>query len=148
MNYPRARGAGRESAIALDPVALDHGAAGRHGLLLKLGGENVGPKLASILLEHSPWLAQWPEDLARLADVEAPSGEADSLGGLRNGRQLQDGPIVRGIEDEAGEVIDMDALHHDHNLTCALIVQPAEEGVEIPVVHALPQRLGQSHRPA
>jgi hypothetical protein len=59
-----------------------------------------------------------------------------------DGGQLQHRPLLWTVEHKAGQILDVHALHDDHDAACGFVVQAAQEGVEVPLVDAVAGRLG------
>jgi hypothetical protein len=91
LNYsPRLR----QLIIAVDPGALDHGAAGGHGLLLILGREGLRTELSAQRLQNLPWFALWVEHVAGATEMNSSIPSWNLFVLFRNRRQAQDGPLI------------------------------------------------------
>jgi hypothetical protein len=61
---------------------------------------------------------------------------------LGDGRKAQDIPVLL-LEDVANQIVLVQPLHNDHNGAVTLVVEPAVEGMVVPLIGGLPLRVGQ-----
>src|SRR5215208_4112411 len=62
--------------------------------------------------------------------MEALRADRNQLPNKADGGQLQHRRLLWTVEHKAGQILDVDALHHDHDAACGFVVQAAQERVE------------------
>ena len=91
----------RRSGISLNPMALDHGAAGRDRLLLISRRKIVRSQLTLQIVEDMQRLARRRKDGADLAVMKLAAEQGGRFVALRDRRQVEDGPFIGIFKDEA-----------------------------------------------
>ena len=114
----------RQLIIAADPGALDHGAAGGHRLLLILGREGLRTELSAQRLQNVPWFALRVEHVAGATAMNLSIPNWNLFVLFRNRRQAQDGPFIGTAQQDTGQVILVQPLHHEHDGTVLFVIQP------------------------
>src|SRR5215813_12884421 len=128
-----ANGARRQRLIALEPLALDHGTAFGDGRLLVLRGKDVGAEGDLEALQDLKGLTSRVKGGLWLPREGGAIADADHLSPVGDRRQVQVYPPILGFEQMADEVVDVQALHHDHDRAGALVVEPGQQRVAEPV---------------
>src|SRR5207302_3289378 len=97
------------------------------------------------MVEGCEWLALRVQRLALTAPEAARSPDrldAVHLVGFGDCRKAQDFPVLLS-EHVADEVVLVQPLHDEDDRAVPLVVEPAVQGVDEPLVAGLPQRLGE-----
>ena len=131
--------------IIPEPQGLDHAAALRRRRLLVLAGKIVFADRAAQLCQHLSRLALGVQRFARFAAKDLPSEHGlDPVPFVRlgNRRQTHDVPVLL-PQHVTGEVVLVQSVHDQHDRTRKLVVEPAIEGVVVPLVGRLALRLRQ-----
>jgi hypothetical protein len=73
--------------------------------------------------------------------MESAAEQGDGFVALRDGRQVENGPLVGVCKDEAGEIVDMDPLYHDDDGAGLLVVLTRQQRIVVPAVDPAALRL-------
>src|ERR1700758_4016842 len=128
----------RQFRIAHDPVALHHGPAGRRRRLLILSGKRVAADLELHRVQYVERLALGRQRFARFAAIGSLRREGDRLVAVGNRWKAENIPFVGLGQEKAGQVVDVDALHHDHDRARALVVKAGEQRIREPLIGCQP----------
>jgi len=132
-------------AVALEPFRLDQATAQGGRRLLILSGKVVFADCPPDVFQGFERLAIGVQGLAltpREASRSPNRLDLVRLLGFGNRRKAQNLPgLLR--EDVADEVVFVQPLHDDDDGAVPLVVEPAVEGMVVPIVGGLPLRLGE-----
>ena len=113
----------------------------RHRGLQVLGVVVISAHLGFEPLQHRERLAFGMQELAEAAVMDLIGANRHLLRHLGDGRQRQHLPAPL-LHQVAGKVVDVQALHDEHDGSGVLIVEAAEQGVADPLLEVEPPRVG------
>ena len=121
----------------LEPFPADHVPARGNRRLLVLRREGCRAHRCFVFEETGLRFPRRMQQIANLPGVILPRRDLDLLVGLGDGRQIEVLPTAA-VEQLAGQIANVKALHHQDNGVIFLVVEPRGQRGPIPVEHPFP----------